>query len=209
MPRVFWSGASKDLGISHVETEDLHWGVHQPLPLCPYLICLHLPPCGSGCQLFNDKLNYCWWPVRYVMALPQQPPGRGERSKMQCIGSREGEKGVEGAWQRKHFILRLIHTHSTIHITPYTAYSETFEWGESTGSDLDVITPLLLDVCGVTGFTVPLPVLWQVCLEFNMCLAVPVTDHICSSPTVLHSIDDVNISRKLLTDKILNGDNNS
>lgn len=42
-----------------------------------------------------------------------------------------------------------------------------------------------------------------------MCLAVPVTDHICSSLTVLHSIDDVNISRKLLTDKILNGDNNS
>lgn len=66
---------------------------------------------------------------------------------------------MEGALQRKHFILHLIHTHSTIHITPCTAYSETSEWGESTGSDLDVITPLLLDVCGVTGFIVPLPVL--------------------------------------------------
>jgi len=52
------------------------------------------------------------------------------------------------------------------------------------GSGVVVTIPLVLDVCGMSGIIVPLLILLQFHLEFNMCLTGSVTDYICAFPAV-------------------------
>lgn len=107
-----WGGMTlirdhQDTRTCHSEAQGLCWGICQPLSHCPPLICLHLPPRGSGCHSFNGKLNYHQWPASSVRASLQQTPRHGER---RCHAWGRGEMHRRSL--EEDFVLLLMHSHS-------------------------------------------------------------------------------------------------
>lgn len=98
----------QDTRTCHSEAQGLCWGIWQPLSHYPHLICLHLPPCGSGCHSFNGKLNYHQWPASSVRTSPQQTQRHGER---RCHARGKG-RCTEEVWKRRDFVLHLMHSQS-------------------------------------------------------------------------------------------------